>query len=197
MIYQVAIKSLPQDWLWCETWCDDDSKQRAKTIDLVSVCAIVCVQAHVNVFKENSFSFTARMARPWHPAASSLMYCGVHWGWPSTELCQGASRTTPRVEESLKGLPGLRISPCSWQGFMPYPHREEVWGAKFRASQGQASKSPLPGQSRGTSSTLKPWGIPQHGWGGVPQGSSSGTQCAGFLPGPLASTPPACRISGT
>lgn len=37
MIHQVAIKSLPQDWLWCETWCDDESKQRAKTIDLVSV----------------------------------------------------------------------------------------------------------------------------------------------------------------
>ncbi|XP_036880881.2 UDP-glucose:glycoprotein glucosyltransferase 2 isoform X1 [Manis javanica] len=34
MIYQVAIKSLPQDWLWCETWCDDESKHRAKTIDL-------------------------------------------------------------------------------------------------------------------------------------------------------------------
>ncbi|XP_029792388.1 UDP-glucose:glycoprotein glucosyltransferase 2 [Suricata suricatta] len=34
MIYQVAIKSLPQDWLWCETWCDDESKQRARTIDL-------------------------------------------------------------------------------------------------------------------------------------------------------------------
>ncbi|XP_019519394.1 PREDICTED: UDP-glucose:glycoprotein glucosyltransferase 2 [Hipposideros armiger] len=34
MIHQVAIKSLPQDWLWCETWCDDESKQRAKTIDL-------------------------------------------------------------------------------------------------------------------------------------------------------------------
>ncbi|XP_063475057.1 UDP-glucose:glycoprotein glucosyltransferase 2 isoform X6 [Symphalangus syndactylus] len=34
MIYQVAIKSLPEDWLWCETWCDDESKQRAKTIDL-------------------------------------------------------------------------------------------------------------------------------------------------------------------
>lgn len=37
MIHQVAIKSLPQEWLWCETWCDDDSKQKAKTIDLVSV----------------------------------------------------------------------------------------------------------------------------------------------------------------
>ncbi|XP_029460576.1 UDP-glucose:glycoprotein glucosyltransferase 2 isoform X2 [Rhinatrema bivittatum] len=34
MIHQVAIKSLPQEWLWCETWCDDESKQKAKTIDL-------------------------------------------------------------------------------------------------------------------------------------------------------------------
>lgn len=37
MIHQVAIKSLPQEWLWCETWCDDNSKKYAKTIDLVSV----------------------------------------------------------------------------------------------------------------------------------------------------------------
>lgn len=36
MIHQVAIKSLPQEWLWCETWCDDASKETAKTIDLVS-----------------------------------------------------------------------------------------------------------------------------------------------------------------
>ncbi|XP_035249636.1 UDP-glucose:glycoprotein glucosyltransferase 2 isoform X2 [Anguilla anguilla] len=34
MIHQVAIKSLPQEWLWCETWCDDTSKAKAKTIDL-------------------------------------------------------------------------------------------------------------------------------------------------------------------
>ncbi|XP_028929420.1 UDP-glucose:glycoprotein glucosyltransferase 2 isoform X3 [Ornithorhynchus anatinus] len=34
MIHQVAIKSLPQEWLWCETWCDDKSKKQAKTIDL-------------------------------------------------------------------------------------------------------------------------------------------------------------------
>lgn len=34
MIHQVAIKSLPQEWLWCETWCDDESKMSAKTIDL-------------------------------------------------------------------------------------------------------------------------------------------------------------------
>ncbi|CAI5454001.1 unnamed protein product [Caenorhabditis angaria] len=34
MIHQVKIKSLPQEWLWCETWCDDGSKKNAKTIDL-------------------------------------------------------------------------------------------------------------------------------------------------------------------
>ncbi len=36
MIHQVSIKTLPQEWLWCETWCDDSSKKYAKTIDLVS-----------------------------------------------------------------------------------------------------------------------------------------------------------------
>ena len=36
MIHQVGIKSLPQHWLWCETWCSDESKADAKTIDLVS-----------------------------------------------------------------------------------------------------------------------------------------------------------------
>ena len=34
MLFQVSIRSLPQEWLWCETWCDDESKKTAKTIDL-------------------------------------------------------------------------------------------------------------------------------------------------------------------
>jgi len=34
MIHQVRIKSLPMEWLWCETWCDDDSKKQAKVIDV-------------------------------------------------------------------------------------------------------------------------------------------------------------------
>lgn len=43
MIHQVAIKSLPQEWLWCETWCDDASKERAKTIDLVIALVIFVI----------------------------------------------------------------------------------------------------------------------------------------------------------
>ncbi|PAA64148.1 hypothetical protein BOX15_Mlig003410g2, partial [Macrostomum lignano] len=34
MIHQVAIYSLPQEWLYCETWCDPATKKSAKTIDL-------------------------------------------------------------------------------------------------------------------------------------------------------------------
>lgn len=32
--HEIPIYSLPESWLWCETWCDDASKARAKTIDL-------------------------------------------------------------------------------------------------------------------------------------------------------------------
>ncbi|KAI9101192.1 UDP-glucose:glycoprotein glucosyltransferase-domain-containing protein [Phlyctochytrium arcticum] len=31
---QLPIHSLPQEWLWCETWCSDESLKTAKTIDL-------------------------------------------------------------------------------------------------------------------------------------------------------------------
>ena len=34
MQYFLRIYSLPQDWLWCETWCSDESLATAKTIDL-------------------------------------------------------------------------------------------------------------------------------------------------------------------
>ena len=32
--HQIKIFSLPQDWLWCESWCSEETKVSAKTIDL-------------------------------------------------------------------------------------------------------------------------------------------------------------------
>jgi UDP-glucose:glycoprotein glucosyltransferase len=32
--HQVPIHSLPQEWLWCESWCGNATKAGAKTIDL-------------------------------------------------------------------------------------------------------------------------------------------------------------------
>ena len=34
MQFQIPIHSLPQDWLWCETWCSDEALGTARTIDL-------------------------------------------------------------------------------------------------------------------------------------------------------------------
>ncbi|EFW99992.1 udp-glucose:glycoprotein [Grosmannia clavigera kw1407] len=34
MQFQIPIFSLPQDWLWCETWCADEALATARTIDL-------------------------------------------------------------------------------------------------------------------------------------------------------------------
>lgn len=32
--HMVPIFSLPQEWLWCESWCSDETKASSKTIDL-------------------------------------------------------------------------------------------------------------------------------------------------------------------
>ena len=34
MQHVLPIKSLPQEWLWCETWCSDEALASARTIDL-------------------------------------------------------------------------------------------------------------------------------------------------------------------
>lgn len=34
MQHALPIHSLPQEWLWCETWCSDEDLTRARTIDL-------------------------------------------------------------------------------------------------------------------------------------------------------------------
>ncbi|KAL2130037.1 hypothetical protein VTI74DRAFT_6966 [Chaetomium olivicolor] len=34
MQFQIPIYSLPQEWLWCETWCSDETLKEARTIDL-------------------------------------------------------------------------------------------------------------------------------------------------------------------
>ncbi|KAI0404093.1 UDP-glucose:glycoprotein glucosyltransferase [Xylaria palmicola] len=34
MQFVIPIHSLPQEWLWCETWCSDESQKEARTIDL-------------------------------------------------------------------------------------------------------------------------------------------------------------------
>ena len=49
--HHVPIHSLPQEWLWCETWCSDGSKAKVGTIKLLNpidddVLYLVIVHTH-------------------------------------------------------------------------------------------------------------------------------------------------------
>ncbi|CAG0922145.1 unnamed protein product, partial [Notodromas monacha] len=68
MIHQVGIKSLPQEWLWCETWCSDETKSGAKTIDLLFVynaSLILALQCNNPKTKEAKLSAAMRIIPEW------------------------------------------------------------------------------------------------------------------------------------
>ncbi|KAK6200402.1 UDPglucose glycoprotein glucose phosphotransferase [Scheffersomyces amazonensis] len=52
---QLKIFSLPQEWLWCETWCSDDTLGKAKMIDL----------CNNPITKENKLDTAKRLIPEW------------------------------------------------------------------------------------------------------------------------------------
>ncbi|TDG42125.1 hypothetical protein AWZ03_011457 [Drosophila navojoa] len=68
MIHQVAIKSLPDEWLWCQTWCSDSSFKNAKVIDLCNnpqtkEAKLTAAQRIVPEWKDYDAELKALMAR--------------------------------------------------------------------------------------------------------------------------------------
>ena len=48
--HTVPIFSLPQEWLWCESWCGNATKSKAKTIDLCNNPMTKEPKLQVNIF---------------------------------------------------------------------------------------------------------------------------------------------------
>jgi UDP-glucose:glycoprotein glucosyltransferase len=71
----VPIFHLPQEWLWCESWCDDASKEKAKTIDL----------CNNPMTKEPKLTSARRIISEW------------------VDLDDEATKTTRRLHEHLSG----------------------------------------------------------------------------------------------
>ncbi|XP_023293347.2 UDP-glucose:glycoprotein glucosyltransferase [Lucilia cuprina] len=68
MIHQVAIKSLPDEWLWCQTWCSDNAFKTAKVIDLCNnpmtkEAKLTAAQRIVPEWKDYDAEIKALMAR--------------------------------------------------------------------------------------------------------------------------------------
>ncbi|XP_062950873.1 UDP-glucose:glycoprotein glucosyltransferase 1 isoform X2 [Cynocephalus volans] len=97
MIHQVPIKSLPQEWLWCETWCDDASKKRAKTIDL----------CNNPMTKEPKLEAAVRIVPEWQDYDQEIKQLQIHFqkeketGTPYKEKTEELSREGPQKREEL------------------------------------------------------------------------------------------------
>ena len=68
----MPIKSLPQDWLWCETWCSKDTLKTAKSIDLcnnpltkVILRIWIPIRIHFNFSQEPKLSAARRIVSEW------------------------------------------------------------------------------------------------------------------------------------
>ncbi|KAL7927286.1 glycosyltransferase family 24 protein [Trichoderma austrokoningii] len=84
MQFHIPIHSLPQEWLWCETWCSDESLSEARTIDL----------CNNPLTKEPKLDRARRQIPEWvtydeEIAALHQIYKGEAPGTPSRERLSG------------------------------------------------------------------------------------------------------------
>lgn len=70
----VPIYSLPGNWLWCETWCTMESRDDAKTIDLVRSSS----PPSLDTCSTWTISFPpARIGRPFGARVLTFFFCSV------------------------------------------------------------------------------------------------------------------------
>lgn len=74
MIHQVPIHSLPQEWLYCETWCAKENLARAKTIDM----------CNDPMTKEPKLQRARRMVPEWNIFDKEIQ--DLHQRWKDGEL---------------------------------------------------------------------------------------------------------------
>lgn len=95
--------SLPQEWLWCESWCSDASKAEAKTIDLCNNPQVQQYSSPVSIIRSSGVwrglllaclltggrfvRFPALLCGPrWVVRSYAYMNVGVFFAWYVCEL---------------------------------------------------------------------------------------------------------------
>lgn len=85
MQHQLPIYSLSQEWLWCETWCSDESLAEARTIDL----------CNNPMTKEPKLDRARRQVPEWTVYDDEITAIEQRWKASQNEI-QGQRRTTPQ-----------------------------------------------------------------------------------------------------
>lgn len=103
MQMMLPIYSLPQEWLWCETWCSDESLRDAKTIDL----------CNNPLTKEPKLDRARRQVPEWtvydDEIAALNRRRGLDSGAIETRATQDGTGTENTISRSLGELPTSRI----------------------------------------------------------------------------------------
>jgi len=86
--HAVPIHSLPQEWLWCETWCSDDSKEK------------VCYIYYKIQMKKTIITVDSAMVKN-HPAA--LVFINAHGGSKTFTVKLTLQNISPSLETELCG----------------------------------------------------------------------------------------------
>lgn len=76
--HTVPIFSLPQEWLWCESWCGNATKSKAKTIDLCNNPMTKEPKLQVDVCSFGLCCFPYWVRTPW-PSYHCTFFFSVFW----------------------------------------------------------------------------------------------------------------------
>lgn len=114
--HMVPIFSLPQEWLWCESWCGNATKPNAKTIDLCNNPMTKEPKLQVSPNSTNSFLHLVRVA--WSLLLSSVLCflvgspknsCRMARSWSRSSILHGQDlgwkHWTPRTSSTSSPNP--------------------------------------------------------------------------------------------
>lgn len=85
----MPIHSLPQEWLWCETWCGNTTKPAAKTIDLCNNPLTKVAAAKAGDTKVNQVDLSIPWQKsplPCHSRLSPACTLHAHVAWWAAPL---------------------------------------------------------------------------------------------------------------
>jgi UDP-glucose:glycoprotein glucosyltransferase len=109
MIHQVPIKSLPQDWLWCATWCSMDSLKDAKSIDL----------CNNPLSKEPKLTAARRLVPEWTGYDEEMQRLGQEIAsrkWVSASATFSITKFYPfQAKRELEQNQGRAVAGCGWK----------------------------------------------------------------------------------
>jgi hypothetical protein len=110
--HQVPIFSLPQEWLWCESWCSDDSKEAVRCVCCchmyICECIVVLLHFLYTCFVSDCFFYSYFHLPCFGLSTGVYVYVYVYvWEQAKTiDLCNNPLYKEPKLEMARRVVSG-------------------------------------------------------------------------------------------